>query len=81
VTTPPADPVLTLQELRNAAAQLERVALAAGGVTEQSLDERRPGSTGYPDVSPGAWLAYHGWLGMRAGGAERPSTTRDLAAV
>jgi hypothetical protein len=81
VTAPSADPVLTLQELRNAVELLERAALAARGATAEELDARRPGGAAYPDPSPGAWLSYHGWLGMRAAGGERPSTTRDLAAV
>ncbi len=81
MTTPPAEPVLTLQELRNAVELLERAALGGRGVTESEIDARRPGGPDYPDLSPGAWLAYHGWLAMRVGAGERPASGRDLAAV
>lgn len=81
MTTPPAESVLTLQELRNAAAQLERVALAAGGVTESELDARRPGAPEYSDDGPGAWLAYHGWIASRTGPAARADHGRAVAQV
>lgn len=81
MTTPPAEPILSLQELRNAVELLERAALGGQGVTPQELDGRRPGSPDYPDVSPGAWLSYHGWVAMRVGAPARATAVRPLDVV
>lgn len=81
MTSSAAESVVSLQELRNATEQLERAALASGGVTEQALDTRRPGGSDYPDHSAGAWLAYHGWLAMQVGRPAKPRAGRALPQI
>lgn len=77
--TPDPQPTLSLQVLRNAVADLERVVVAAG-VADTALEAQRPGGADCPGETPLDWLGYYGWLAGQAAGAARP-TMRGLAAV
>ncbi len=72
--TTAAATVLTLQELRDAAAALERAAVAAGRITEGGLDAHRPGLPEASELDPQAWLRYYGWLAVQL--AEPAKTAR-----
>lgn len=80
MTAEETPPVLTLQELRNAAELLEREAVALHRVTDSELDARRPQSDVPAAAQAAAWFAYCCWLAERKGGAAAKAD-RPLAQV
>lgn len=81
MTAPAVESVLTLQELRDHAALLERSALHGRAVTEAAIDARRPGCPEYPGTAPSDWLVYVSWLARQLGGGAADARTRSLAQV